>query len=114
MKKIFDVSNPSYVKSKKWIEDLSVLFKNDFNQLEFLKEYLKNNPEANEHEIFESLNRLLSLKIGQLGLIELDNSLDIEEVTDVFVRINSKGQHLIQSDFAMSKIASDEKYGGKI
>lgn len=40
--------------------------------------------------------------------------LDIGEVTEIFVRINSQGKRLNQADFAMSKIAADEKYGGNM
>jgi hypothetical protein len=38
--------------------------------------------------------------------------LDIETVTEVFIRINSQGVVLSQADFAMSKIAVNEVYGG--
>ena len=36
----------------------------------------------------------------------------IDEVTDIFIRINSQGVVLSQADFAMSKISSDDRYGG--
>ncbi|OAV63544.1 hypothetical protein Barb6XT_03123 [Bacteroidales bacterium Barb6XT] len=45
-------------------------------------------------------------------MIELTPELDIETVTEIFIRINSKGVTLSQADFAMSKIASDTEYGG--
>lgn len=32
-----------------------------------------------------------------------DAALDIDEVTEIFIRINSKGTALSQSDFVMSK-----------
>jgi hypothetical protein len=38
--------------------------------------------------------------------------LDIDTVTEIFIRINSKGVPLSQADFAMSKIASDHRFGG--
>lgn len=44
----------------------------------------------------------------------MQSELDVETVTDIFVRINSKGVTLNASDFAMSKIASAEKYGGHL
>lgn len=47
-----------------------------------------------------------------LGVTELSQMLDIEEVTDIFIRINSQGVVLSQADFAMSKISADNKYGG--
>lgn len=45
-------------------------------------------------------------------MIELAPELDIETVTEIFIRINSKGVVLSQADFAMSKIASDTENGG--
>jgi hypothetical protein len=45
-------------------------------------------------------------------MIELASDLDIETVTEIFIRINSKGVVLSQADFAMSKIASNTEYGG--
>ena len=50
----------------------------------------------------------------QIGVIELEEHLDIDLVTDIFIRINSKGTALSQGDFVMSKIAADEKYGGNM
>jgi len=38
--------------------------------------------------------------------------LIFETVTEIFIRINSKGVVLSQADFAMSKIAANESYGG--
>ena len=34
-------------------------------------------------------------------------------VTEIFIRVNSAGASLSQADFAMSKIAANESYGGK-
>jgi hypothetical protein len=45
-------------------------------------------------------------------MIELASDLGIETVTEIFIRINSKGVVLSQADFAMSKIASNTEYGG--
>lgn len=50
----------------------------------------------------------------QLGVIEIDASCTIDQVTDIFIRINSKGAVLSQADFAMSKIAADETHGGNM
>src|SRR5690606_10367455 len=45
-------------------------------------------------------------------VIELAHNLDIDTVTEIFVRINSKGVSLSQADFAMSKMAANEHLGG--
>ena len=51
---------------------------------------------------------------NSLGVITLANDLDIDSVTEIFIRINSKGVVLSQADFAMSKISSNETFGGNI
>lgn len=40
--------------------------------------------------------------------------LDIETVTEIFIRVNSAGASLSQADFAMSKIAANDTYGGNM
>ena len=42
----------------------------------------------------------------------MEANLDVETVTEIFIRINSKGVALNASDFVMSKIAAGEKYEG--
>ena len=54
------------------------------------------------------------LKKTEDGLIELSGDLDIEKVTEIFIRINSQGVELSQADFVMSKIAANEEYGGNV
>ena len=56
--------------------------------------------------------KLKGIANRQIGVIELDHSLDIDEVTEIFIRINSKGTALSQSDFVMSKMAADTAHGG--
>lgn len=58
------------------------------------------------------MTRLLDIRNYQLGVISLKSGLDIHEVTEIFVRINSQGKRLNEADFAMSKIAADELFGG--
>ena len=78
----------------------------------FMHKYLENNPDADQDAVVEALERLKSITSRQIGTIMLDSSLDISEVTEIFVRINSQGKRLNESDFAMSKIAADEEHGG--
>jgi hypothetical protein len=58
------------------------------------------------------LNQLKGIESTQIGVIELSEKLDIDVVTDIFIRINSKGTPLSQGDFVMSKMAADESHGG--
>lgn len=107
----FQTNNPAIEKQEEWISDISEVMKPGFNSFEFVKNYAdKFGLEANE--IGTKLTKLQSIKNVMIGRIELGSMLDIETVTEIFVRINSAGVVLSQADFAMSKISVNEKYEG--
>lgn len=111
----FEVCNTAIEKDVKWISDISDVFKVGFKQFKFIREYCKaNGLEDGEDDIEPSISKLQSIQGINLGVIELSQALSIDDVTDVFIRINSQGVVLSQADFAMSKISSDDKYGGSI
>ena len=89
---IFEVQDQSHLKSKKWIEDISVFFKPDFDMWSFVEKYCEDNPEMTRNEFAKKVNAIHDIKNKELGVIELSADLDIEIVTDVFIRINSKGK----------------------
>ena len=110
----FAVQTPIHINTKRWIPDIADLFKAGFSPLKFMKNYLEANPDADEEKVEQAVTRLLGIKSCQLGAIILVPQLNISEVTEIFVRINSQGKRLNESDFAMSKIAADEHYGGNV
>lgn len=112
--KRFAVQDASHLKDKKWIPDISVLFSGEFKQRAFENEYGRDNPQVDLDELSEAILRLKGIANRQIGVIELDHTLDIDEVTEIFIRINSKGTSLSQSDFVMSKMASDAEHGGSL
>lgn len=110
----FAVQTPVHLNSKEWIADISELFKPEFSQMRFLLKYLQDNPEADAEIVEKRVLQLIGIKNCLLGAIMLVPDLDLNEVTEIFVRINSQGKRLNEADFAMSKIAADEKYGGNL
>lgn len=109
----FEVRNPAIEKDIRWIPDISKVFDVSFNAWEFVNNYCQtNNLEGQQPEINKTLMKLMSIKGINLGVTELSQALTIDEVTDIFIRINSQGVVLSQADFAMSKISSDDRYGG--
>lgn len=110
--KRFAVQDASHLKDKRWIPDISVVFSTDFRQRAFENEYAKANPDVDLDELSDILGKLKGIANRQMGVIELDHSLEIDEVTEIFIRINSKGTALSQSDFVMSKMAADVEHGG--
>ena len=111
---MFEVQTPVHIKDKKWIPDISVLFKATFKQRQFEREYCANNPTVDEDVFSEKIDKVREIVRRQLGVIMLDATLGIDEVTEIFVRINSQGKVLNEADFAMSKIAADNRFGGNI
>ncbi|MCL2153711.1 MAG: DUF262 domain-containing protein [Oscillospiraceae bacterium] len=110
----FEVQNSSIKRSKVWVQDISEVFKSGFSELRFAREYLEKNPDVAEETIEKAISQLRSIRTRPMGVITLDANLDISEVTDIFVRVNSTGKRLEQSDFAMSKIATNERFGGNL
>ena len=108
----FEVSNPAIAKNTLWISDISRFFHADADLLEEIDRYMERNPSADRKAVGKALQNLLKITGNHVGLIELAEDLDIETVTEIFIRVNSAGKELSQADFAMSKIAVNETYGG--
>ena len=108
----FEVQNPAILKDKVWLHDIVDAFSGKISLLKLVRDYSALNPEIDEDLIEKSFSKLISIVKKPIGMIELSSELDIETVTEIFIRINSKGVVLSQADFAMSKIASDTENGG--
>ena len=101
----FATLTPVIAKNPQWIPDISEFFNSD-SPLSFAREYLERNPDV-EGRVFEgNLAHLEGIKNAQIGIIGLADDLDVETVSEIFIRINSKGVPLSSADFAMSKIAT--------
>ena len=110
----FEVSNPAIAKDNAWISDISTLFASDVYLGDLTDDYVARNPGANRSRIGRILEKVAKITNNHVGLIELAEDLDIETVTEIFIRVNSAGVELSQADFAMSKIAVNESYGGNL
>lgn len=108
----FEVSNPAKTNSSEWIDDVAGIFAPGASLFKLADEYVKVNSDCDKEKVYLVLERLRSITNNYVGIIELDDDLDIETVTEVFIRVNSAGASLSQADFAMSKIAANETYGG--
>lgn len=109
----FDVQTPVILKDKTWIPDISEILNGQINSYSYINSFLDSNPGIDDKHVVKSISKLFDLTKKQVGLIDLAAELDIETVTEIFIRINSKGVVLSQADFVMSKIAANEQYGGQ-
>lgn len=110
----FEVHNPAIAKDATWLPDIAKVFDPMTSLFDLVNEYCTKNPATTQQEIFKSLEALKGITSNQIGLIELASELDIDTVTEIFIRVNSEGVPLSQADFAMSKIAVNENYGGSL
>lgn len=110
----FEVQNPAILKDKTWLPDIADALSGKVGLIRLVREYSALNPDVEEEQIEQSFSRLTSIVKKPIGMIELVPELDIETVTEIFIRINSKGVVLSQADFAMSKIAADTTHGGNV
>jgi len=111
---IFKVQDNAIRKDSKWIADIADVFNTKFSLWSFVPEYLAKNPDADPNKVGKAIERLQDIRNRQLGVIVLEKDLTIDEVTEIFVRINSKGAELNQADFVMSKIAANTSYNGNM
>lgn len=110
----FAVLTPVIEKNPAWIPDISVLFAAGFSTFKFIGDYIAANEGCDPDEVSSRIDDLKAIAARQLGCIVVNADCGIDEVTEIFIRINSKGKVLSQADFAMSKIAADEAHGGNM
>jgi hypothetical protein len=110
----FEVANPAIRKDVAWIEDVAEVFAPDASLTELTDTYTEKNSAADRKRVSRVLEKLRKIINNHVGVIELADDLDIETVTEIFIRVNSAGTELSQADFAMSKIAVNETYGGNL
>jgi hypothetical protein len=110
----FEVANPAIKKDVAWIDDVASVFAAEASLTELTDAYAEKNPAAERKRVSLVLEKLRKIVNNHVGVIELADDLDIETVTEIFIRVNSAGAALSQADFAMSKIAVNETYGGNL
>ena len=110
----FEVANPAIRKNPAWLPDVAAVFAPQASMFQLVSAYCEANPGSSQDAVFKVIERLRGIVHNHVGVIELAEDLDIETVTEIFIRVNSAGKALSQADFAMSKIAVNETYGGNV
>ena len=110
----FEAANAAIRRDRGWIADIATVFAPDTKILRLVDEYCEANQGVDKDDIRGRLERLRGILNNSLGLIELNADLDVEAVTEIFVRINSQGVALNAADFATSKMAASERHNGHL
>src|SRR6185312_5826094 len=104
----FDVADAAIRKDPAFIPDISIVWSQSTNLFEFADKFLKalktsrEVTPAEEDKIKAALMRLYSLTHFPFTALQLTSAVDEEQVSEVFVRINSEGKKLNQSDFILT------------
>ncbi len=104
----FEVIDAAILRDKAFLPDISILWNDATDIFEILEIYLmglrnsRDVDDVEQRKIRNSITKLQGLLSFPLTALELAAEIDEEAVADVFVRINSKGTPLNQSDFILT------------
>jgi len=104
----FEVADAAIRRDKAYIPDISILWSGDIKITKIIREHIANLKtsrdisEDQESVIEDSILKLQSLLTYPFTALELASNISEEDVSDVFVRINSKGTPLNQADFILT------------
>lgn len=115
----FEVWSQAYDRDPEWISQISDVFSADLDHVlpSFRKKYIREynaSREKNgldvlsdeEEDMIESnLNRLLELLTYNLPVMEISDKASEEDVSDIFVRVNSGGAQLTEKNFIETLLA---------
>jgi hypothetical protein len=108
LKERFEVTTPAIERDRTWIPDISEVWKTGFDQFTYVSAFLKRLEERGElspddrRRIPQAIQRLVNLVSYSLTALEISLSANEEQVSEIFVRINSRGRTLNQADFILT------------
>lgn len=103
----FDVPNVTTEKSPEWISDIVEVFSGAQiatwrNYIQKLRDAGREVDSETEDRIADNLQKLRSVLTYEFQVVQLKEAIKREEVSDIFVRINSEGVSLTSSDFILT------------
>ena len=111
----FSVADAAIANDPEWITNISEIWNNSIGTWNFTNEFIANLGKSREvtseemQQIGSNLNNLDGIKNYQFSALELSADLDIDEVAEVFVRINSAGSPLNSADFILTLMSVHKK-----
>ena len=108
IKERFEVANSVTVNDPEWINDVSPLLSGRVDSFDVISNYLnglgaeRDLSDDQRRKAQHSVQRLFSLNSYAFTAIQLSFDVPVDEVAEIFVRVNSKGTQLDQADFIMT------------
>ena len=113
----FETKNAATQNDPEFISDISELFSDNFNQTQFINNFIENIQlskeisKDEETQIQAAVNRLCSMQNMPLQVLYLSDKVNQEDAKEIFVRINSSGTNLTHADFLLTLISVRWKEG---
>ncbi len=107
----FQVANVALERSPEYIADISVLWANGGTSYSHVKRFLerlrqtRSVDDDEEQRISLSIDRLFDLRNYPFTALEIESTVSNEDVSDIFVRINSQGTELNIPDFILTLLS---------
>ncbi|WFN37448.1 DUF262 domain-containing protein [Methanomicrobium antiquum] len=107
----FSVSDAATKKDTEFIDDISKIWSDGKSSYTIVKDFLNKIKEKREisdeeeDKISHNLDRLFDLQKYPFTALEIASTVDEAQVADIFVRINSEGVKLNQSDFILTLLS---------
>lgn len=104
----FEIPDAATRRSPEFLQNISEIFAPNANLFSITNDFvnkLKSSRELSDEEVLKIQNNIQKLKNLEnypFSALELNASIDEEQVADVFVRINSKGKNLNMADFILT------------
>ncbi len=108
LSEIFEVTSAAIERDRWFIPDISDLLSGQANVFQIADEYLngissvRDLSEQERKTVQNSISNLQQISGFPFTALELNSTISEEDVADVFVRINSKGENLNQADFILT------------
>lgn len=115
----FEVADAAIVRDPEFIPDITALWRSGYKSTvrTFLARLSDNRGEELDHdeqdELEERIDRVRDLRDFRFQVIELGSTADESQVAEIFVRINSEGVKLKQSDFILTLMSVHWEKGRK-
>ena len=101
----FETLTPAIMRDPRWINDISTVLAPDFNAYQFVEDFTSRLADTDKGIISANIQKLHEILTRQIGNLVINADVPIDTVTEIFVRINSKGTPLSEADFAMSQLS---------
>ena len=108
LQQTFEVTDAAILRDKSFLPDISLLWQENVDLFSLVNTYLDGLSESQEvtekerQQVQRSVMDLRNLLAFPFTVLELSSDVNEEQVSEVFVRINSKGKTLNQADFILT------------